>query len=76
MPPNRFRSGPTASCGLPTKPIAFATPGKSNVGGAYVGGGFERRAAQRIAFFAVGEYAAMSDPSSAVTGKAGVRVGF
>jgi outer membrane autotransporter protein len=56
--------------------LAFATPGKSNVGGVYVGGGFEWCALQRVAVFATGEYTAMSDSSSTVTGKAGVRVGF
>jgi Autotransporter beta-domain len=56
--------------------LAFATPGKSNVGGVYVGGGFEWCALQRVAVFATGEYVAMSDSSSTVTGKAGLRVGF
>jgi Autotransporter beta-domain len=56
--------------------LAFATPGKSNVGGVYVGGGFEWCALQRVAVFATGEYVAMSDSSSTVTGNAGLRVGF
>jgi Autotransporter beta-domain len=56
--------------------LAFATPGSSSVGGVYAGGGFEWRTAQRIDFFAAGEYTAMSDASRTVTAKGGVRVGF
>jgi len=56
--------------------LAFAMPGKSSIGGAYVGGGFDWRTRAGISMFAAGEYLAMSDSSSTITGKGGLRIAF
>jgi outer membrane autotransporter protein len=56
--------------------LAFATPGKSNIAGAYAATSLDWRMKSGIALFAAAEYTAMSDSSSTVTGRAGVRVGF
>ena len=56
--------------------LAFATPGKSSIGGVYAGGGVEWQAANHLSMFASAEYAAMTDSSNTVTGKAGLRYGF
>jgi uncharacterized protein with beta-barrel porin domain len=56
--------------------LAFATPGKSSVFGGYTGLGFDWRTRSGVSFFATGEYTAMSDSSTTVTGKGGIRVAF
>lgn len=56
--------------------LAFATPGKSSIAGAYAATSLDWRMKSGIALFAGAEYTAMSDSSSTVTGRAGVRVGF
>jgi hypothetical protein len=56
--------------------LAFATPGKSNIGGGYAGFGLEWRTAKGVSMFASAEYTAMTDASNTVTGRAGLRVGF
>ena len=56
--------------------LAFATPGKSSIGGGYVGGSLDWRMKSGLALFAAAEYIAMSDSSNIVTGKAGLRYGF
>jgi outer membrane autotransporter protein len=55
--------------------IPFATPGKDDVWGGFGGLGMEFRNAN-VAVFASGEYLALSDQSSVVSGKGGVRVAF
>jgi len=55
--------------------LAFATPGKSSIGGAYAGGGVEWRT-RNVTIFGSAEYTAMTDSSNTVTGRAGIRVGF
>ncbi len=55
--------------------IPFATPGKDNVWGGFIGGGFEVRTGP-VGMFASAEYLAMSDDSSVVSGQAGLRVAF
>jgi outer membrane autotransporter protein len=56
--------------------LAFATPGKSSIGGGYVSGSLDWRMKSGLALFAAAEYTAMSDSSNTVTGKAGLRYGF
>lgn len=56
--------------------LAFATPGKSSTGGAYSGVGMEWHTGQHVSMFASAEYAAMTDASNTVTGRAGLRYGF
>jgi outer membrane autotransporter protein len=55
--------------------IPFATPGKDDVWGGFGGLGMEFRNAN-ISTFASGEYLALSDQSSVISGKAGLRVAF
>jgi outer membrane autotransporter protein len=55
--------------------IPFATPGKDDVWGGYGGLGMEFRSGH-VAAFVAGEYLALSDSSSVVSGKGGVRVAF
>jgi hypothetical protein len=54
---------------LLSQALAFAMPGKSNVGGAYLGGDFEWRTASHVPVFATGEYFTRSDSSSTVSGQ-------
>ena len=56
--------------------LAFATPGKSNVGGVYAGAGMDWFLDRRISLFASAEYTAMSDASTTVTAKGGMRIAF
>lgn len=56
--------------------LAFATPGKANIGGGYAGLGMEWRTARGVSMFASAEYTAMTDASNTITGRAGLRVGF
>ena len=70
------RIGGTAiGASLLGQPIPFATPGEDTVWGGFGGGGFEVRHLN-VAAFASAEYLALSDDSTVVSGKAGVRVGF
>jgi hypothetical protein len=55
--------------------IPFATPGQDHVWGGYGGVGLAWRAA-RIPVFGAAEYTALSDDSSIVSGRAGLRVAF
>jgi hypothetical protein len=55
--------------------IPFATPGTDSVGGGFGGAGLEWRTG-RVSLFASGEYLALSDASSVVSGKGGIRVAF
>ena len=55
--------------------IPFATPGKDHVWGGFAGVGGEYRNAN-VAVFVSGEYLALSDSSSVISGKGGVRVAF
>jgi hypothetical protein len=56
--------------------LAFATPGKSNIGGGYATASLDWRMRNGVSMFAATEYTAMSDSSNTITGRAGVRVGF
>jgi uncharacterized protein with beta-barrel porin domain len=56
--------------------LAFATPGRSSIAGAYGGFGMEWRTGRGVSWFASAEYTAMTDLSNTVTGRAGFRVGF
>jgi hypothetical protein len=56
--------------------LAFATPGKSSISGGYAGGSLDWRMRSGVSLFAAAEYTAMSDSSSTLTGRAGVRYGF
>ncbi len=56
--------------------LAFATPGKSSIGGGYAGASLDWRTRSGVSLFAAAEYTAMSDSSNTVTGKAGLRYGF
>ncbi len=56
--------------------LPFASPGRSNIGGAYVGAAFDWSTRSGVSIFAAGEYIATSDSTSIVTAKGGVRVGF
>ena len=55
--------------------IPFATPGKDDVWGGFGGAGMEWRTAN-VGLFASGEYLWLSDSSTVVSGKGGVRVAF
>jgi outer membrane autotransporter protein len=67
--------GNTVNAVLLGQAIPFATPGTNDVWGGFGGLGMEFRNAN-VAVFASGEYLALSDQSSIVSGKAGVRVAF
>ena len=56
--------------------LAFATPGKSSIGGGYAGVSLDWRMRSGVSLFAAAEYTAMTDSSNTVTGKAGLRYGF
>jgi hypothetical protein len=55
--------------------LPFALPGPNNIWGGYGDMGFEFRV-DRVTVFSSVEYLAMSDKSSLVTGKGGIRVSF
>lgn len=55
--------------------IPFATPGRGNVWGGFGGAGLEWRKAN-VTLYSAAEYLALSDRSSVVSGRAGLRVGF
>lgn len=67
--------GGTIDATLLGQSIAFATPGKSNVGGGFGGVGLEFRAG-RATLFASFEYDAFFGASSVVSGQGGIRVAF
>jgi autotransporter-like protein len=67
--------GNTVNAVLLGQAIPFATPGKDDVWGGYGGFGMEFRHAN-VAVFLSGEYLALNDDSSVVTGKGGLRVVF
>jgi len=52
------------------------TPGRDNVAGVFGGLGLEWRMRDRVSFFGAAEVTAMSDASTTVTSKGGVRVAF
>jgi uncharacterized protein with beta-barrel porin domain len=56
--------------------LPFLTPGRNSVAGVLGGLGFEWRTREGVSFFAVGEYTAMSDQSTNVDARGGVRVAF
>lgn len=56
--------------------LAFATPGRSSVTGAYGGVSFDWRTRSGASLFASAEYTAMNDRSNTVTARAGLRYGF
>ncbi len=56
--------------------LAFATPGKASIAGAYGGASLDWQIRSNVSMFAAAEYTAMSDSSNTVTGRAGLRVGF
>lgn len=56
--------------------LAFATPGKSAIGGLYLSGNADWKTPFGATLFAGADYTAYSDASTIVTGRAGARVGF
>ena len=56
--------------------LPFVTPGKSTVGGVLGGGGLEWRTREGIAFFGAAEAILMSDQSTVVSARGGMRVAF
>ena len=69
------RFGTTINATLLGQAIPFATPGKSDVWGGFGGFGLEWRT-RNVTLFSVAEYLALSDNSTVVSGRAGLRVGF
>jgi len=67
--------GNTVNAVLLGQAIPFAMPGKDDVWGGYGGFGMEFRHVN-VAVFLSGEYLALNDDSSVVTGKGGVRIAF
>jgi outer membrane autotransporter protein len=65
----------TVDAALLGQAIPFATPGEDNVWGGYGGLGLTWRA-ERVTVFGAAEYTALSDDSSIVSGRAGLRVAF
>jgi outer membrane autotransporter protein len=65
----------TVDAALLGQAIPFATPGEDNVWGGYGGVGLAWHA-ERITVFGAAEYTALSDDSSIVSGRAGLRVAF
>jgi outer membrane autotransporter protein len=65
----------TVNAALLGQAIPFATPGKADVWGGFGGLGIEFRSGD-VAAFVAGEYLALSDSSSVVSGRGGVRVAF
>jgi uncharacterized protein with beta-barrel porin domain len=66
----------TVNATLLGQALAFATPGKSSIGGGYGGVSLDWRTKNGVSLFAAAEYTAMTDSSNTVTGKAGLRYGF
>ncbi len=56
--------------------LAFATPGKNDVAGVYAGAGFDWRTRSGWSFFASGDFLVMTDSSTVITGKGGVKLAF
>jgi hypothetical protein len=67
--------GTTVDATLLGQAIPFATPGKDDVWGGFGGGGLECRVG-KVGLFVSGEYMALSDSSSIISGQGGVRVAF
>jgi len=65
----------TVNAALLGQSIPFAAPGKDDVYGGFGGLGMEFRTAN-FAVFAAGEYLWLSDSSTVISGKGGVRVAF
>ena len=65
----------TIGASLLDQAIPFAPPGKGNVWAGFGGLGLEVLAG-RVAWFASAEYLALSDSSSVVSGKGGIRIAF
>jgi hypothetical protein len=66
---------PTVNATLLGQAIPFATPGAAEVWGGFGAFGLEWRS-RNVTLFTVAEYLALSDNSSVVSGRAGLRVGF
>jgi len=56
--------------------LAFATPGRSAIGGLSLSGNADWKTPCGATLFAGADYTAYSDSSTIITGRAGVRVGF
>lgn len=67
--------GTTVNAALLGQAIPFAVPGKADVWGGFGGLGLEWRT-RNVTFFSTAEYLALSDNSTVVSGRAGLRVGF
>lgn len=67
--------GNTVNAALLGQAIPFATPGKSDVWGGFGGAGLEWRS-RNVTMFSAGEYLALSDNSTVIGGRAGLRIAF
>jgi hypothetical protein len=67
--------GNTVNAALLGQAIPFATPGQSNVWGGYGGLGLDWQTGN-VTLFSAAEYLALSDRSTVVSGRAGLRVAF
>ncbi|MBR0718686.1 autotransporter outer membrane beta-barrel domain-containing protein [Bradyrhizobium liaoningense] len=67
--------GATVNAALLGQAIPFATPGAVDVWGGFGGLGLEWRT-RNVTLFSTAEYLALSDNSTVVSGRAGLRVGF
>jgi len=67
--------GATVNAALLGQAIPFATPGNADVWGCFGGLGVEWRT-RNTTIFSAAEYLALSDNSTVVSGRAGLRVGF
>jgi uncharacterized protein with beta-barrel porin domain len=56
--------------------LPFVTPGRHNVTGVVGGGGLEWRTREGISFFGAAEAIGMSDQSTVIDGRGGIRVAF
>jgi hypothetical protein len=56
--------------------LPFVTPGKNTVAGAFGGLGMEWRTRSGVSFFGAAEYITMTDQSSVVVGRGGIKVAF
>ena len=65
----------TVDAALLGQAIPFATPANADVWGGFGGLGLEWRT-RNVTFFSTAEYLALSDNSTVVSGRAGLRVGF
>lgn len=72
---NQRVGGSTIDAALLGNQIPFATPGKDNVAGGFVGASLEYRA-DRVSLFVSAEFLSLSDSSSVVSGNGGIRVAF